>query len=261
MGKECEQDAVRGRPAPSDGENSEDKNTPRRRRRFKWPGAVRKLVRESAGVSGREISELITKVQEMTGYPRRACRLFVNRAGLFEDRSYHRWTVDEQERLLQLLEKHTVPEAAGIIKRSQKSVYALLSRLRIGAKDEHDWFSVSALADALVVSEEKIEGWIRKGWLKPTLIEAGKLTWRVIKPDAFSTFCRRYGHKVVGNRLSKERLEFVHHYVFAPSHAHLFSVRESKKERRAFQKQMEQEHGAGEKTDNRDEQGEDESPG
>ncbi len=46
---------------------------------------------------------------------------------------------------------------------------------------------------------------------------------------------------VVGNRLTKERLDFVYHFAFPPSHAELLPVRESKKERSAYEAQLKEE--------------------
>jgi hypothetical protein len=46
---------------------------------------------------------------------------------------------------------------------------------------------------------------------------------------------------VVGNRLSKERIEFVYHFAFPPSHAELLPVRQSKKERAAYEQRLRQE--------------------
>ena len=43
---------------------------------------------------------------------------------------------------------------------------------------------------------------------------------------------------MVGNRLDRDRLEFVRNFVFAPSHAELLPVRESKKERAAYEVQI-----------------------
>ena len=43
---------------------------------------------------------------------------------------------------------------------------------------------------------------------------------------------------MVGRRLNLDRLNFVKDFVFAPSHAELLPVRESKKERAAYDEQV-----------------------
>jgi len=58
--------------------------------------------------------------------------------------------------------------------------------------------------------------------------------------EDFCEFCRKHTRDVVGNRLTEERLDFVYHFVFPPSHAELLPVRESKKERNAYGAQMEE---------------------
>ncbi len=57
----------------------------------------------------------------------------------------------------------------------------------------------------------------------------------IIGAEDFCEFCREHTKDVVGNRLSKERLDFVYHFAFPPSHAELLPVRESKKERDAYE--------------------------
>lgn len=56
----------------------------------------------------------------------------------------------------------------------------------------------------------------------------------IIDAQDFCEFCRRHTRDVVGNRLTEERLDFVYHFAFPPSHAELLPVRESRKERQAY---------------------------
>ena len=60
----------------------------------------------------------------------------------------------------------------------------------------------------------------------------------MIEAEAFCDFCRKHTRDVVGNRLTEERLDFVYHFVFPPSHATLLPVRDSMKERNAYEEQM-----------------------
>jgi len=63
-------------------------------------------------------------------------------------------------------------------------------------------------------------------------------TVRTIDAENFCEFCRQHTKDVVGNRLTKERLDFICHFVFPPSHAELLPVRESKKERNGYEVQL-----------------------
>jgi hypothetical protein len=65
----------------------------------------------------------------------------------------------------------------------------------------------------------------------------GKLQREIIDADDFSEFCKRHGKEVVGRRLNIDRLNFVKDFVFPSSHAELLPVRESKKERAAYENQ------------------------
>jgi hypothetical protein len=60
----------------------------------------------------------------------------------------------------------------------------------------------------------------------------------VIEADDFSAFCKAHSKAIVGRRLNLDRLNFVKDFVFPPSHAELLPVRESKKERAAYEEQV-----------------------
>lgn len=49
------------------------------RREFRWSKVARDLVRANINAAGGELSALLTKLQEESGYPRWACRRFARR--------------------------------------------------------------------------------------------------------------------------------------------------------------------------------------
>jgi hypothetical protein len=65
------------------------------------------------------------------------------------------------------------------------------------------------------------------------LEEAGRFCCLV----SFCSICKQYRSAIVGRRLNADRLEFVQKFVFPPSHTELLPVRESKKERAAYDAQ------------------------
>ena len=77
-------------------------------------------------------------------------------------------------------------------------------------------------------------------------MDAGRGKRVTIEAEDFCEFCRQHTRDVVGNRLSRERLDFVYHFAFPPSHAELLPVRDSKKERNAYERQIaaQEEEGA-----------------
>jgi hypothetical protein len=113
----------------------------------------------------------------------------------------------------------------------------MLYRLGASARMGQDWFTKYTLADALHIRGEEVQRWISLGWLKCRLVQTGKLKREIIDADDFSEFCKTHSREIVGRRLNIDRLNFVRDFVFPPSHAVLLPVRESKKERAAYQEQ------------------------
>lgn len=173
----------------------------------------------------------MTQLVEITGHPRPACLRFARRMGVKTKSQYREWSTADQERLLEMLDKHTVTEAAQRIRRSKASIYALLRRLNLSSAFRRDCLSKRRLAELLHIHLNEVDSWIRLEWLKATTIQVGKVSRTMIKPLDFCRFCEEYREQVVGNRLNIERLDFVYSYVYPPDHNRLLEVRQSKKER------------------------------
>jgi len=114
----------------------------------------------------------------------------------------------------------------------------MLYRLGANARMGQDWFTKYTLAEALHIRPEEVQRWITLGWLKCRVVQTGKLQREIIDADDFSEFCKAHGRAVVGRRLNMDRLNFVKDFVFPPGHAELLPVRDSKKERAAYEEQM-----------------------
>jgi hypothetical protein len=213
-----------------------DEHDGKPRREFRWSKVARDLVRVNINAAGNELSFLLTKLEEESGNPRWACRRFVRSMGVRSKRSYRTWTVTEQQRLLKLMDLHPINEVAKLMRRSESSIWHMLYRLGANAKMGKDSFTKYTLAVALHVRPETVESWIGRGWLKATKTGCGKHV--VIQAEDFCEFCKQHTKDVVGNRLTQERLDFVYHFAFPPSHAELLPVRESKKERTAYEEQL-----------------------
>ena len=228
------------------------------RRGFRWSKAARDLVRANIDATGKELSTLLAKLVEESGNPRWACRRFVKRMGVRAKRHQRSWTTQEQQRLLKLLDLHPVNEIATLMRRSPSSIWHMLQRLGANAQMGKDSFTTYTLALALHIRPEKVQDWISRGWLKARELETGQGTRVVIDAEDFCEFCRRHTKDVVGNRLTKERLDFVYHFAFPPSHAELLPVRDSKKERLAYEAQVNEEGNPSAFGPNREEEGSDE---
>ena len=211
------------------------------RREFRWSKAARDLVRANINAAGDELSALLTKLEEESGYPRWACRRFARRMEVKSRRSYRTWTAPEQQRLLKLIDLNPINEIAKLMRRSESSIWHMLYRLGANAKMGKDSFTKYTLAVALHVRPDTVEIWITRGWLKATETETGRGKRVVIQAEDFCEFCRKHTKDVVGNRLTKERLDFVYHFAFPPSHTELLPVRSAQKEHRAYEAQMQEE--------------------
>jgi hypothetical protein len=219
----------------------------KRRRTFRWPKEAREMVRKHLNAqraqargleSGYELRAMITKMAEVSGNPRDACWRFARQSGIVAKRAYHDWPERAQQRLLDLIAIQPLARVAITMGRSPGSIRSMLYRLGASARMGQDWFTKYTLAEALHIRAEEVERWIKLGWLKSRVMEAGKLQREIIDADDFSDFCNGHSREVVGRRLNVERLNFVKDFVFPPSHAELLPVRESKKERAAYEAQM-----------------------
>jgi hypothetical protein len=216
----------------------------RSRRRKRWPKEAHVLVanyleRVRHQMSDEEqkraeVKTVITQLAALTGHSRENCWRFVRRIGVVRKQSYREWTLTDQQRLLDLISRNPACEVAKIMRRSTGAIRAMLHRLGASAQMGRDWFTVYTLAEALHTRASEIQLWIDRGWLKTRTVETGKLRRQIIEADEFTEFCKKHGRAVIGRRLRADRLEFVKNFVFPPSHTELLPVRESKKERAAF---------------------------
>jgi hypothetical protein len=225
------------------------------RRQFRWSKAARELVRASKTISGAELSALVTRLVEESGNSRRACWRFVRRMGISSKRSVRKWSESEEQRLLQLIDLHPINELARLMHRSHSSVWHRLYRLGASAAMRIDGFTKYTLASALHVAVTQIEAWINRGWLKATEVQTGRVKRVTIASADFCNFCKEHTKDVVGNRLTRERLDLVYLLAFVPSHAELLPVRESKKERNAYEAQLKEDRAAAFCSDRVDEGG------
>ena len=216
----------------------------KQRRRKDWPTEARRLVsnhldrlrgaKHDATEARAELLRIITRLVDLTGYSQESCWRFARRLGAGSKQQYREWTKADQQRLLDLAARNPLFEVAKIIRRSPGSVRAMLHRLGASAQMGRDWFTLYTLAEALHIRATEVQRWIDCGWLKTRTVETGRLKREIIEADCFDAFCEEHASAVVGRRLNPERLEFVRMFVFAPKHTELLPVRESKKERAAF---------------------------
>lgn len=213
-------------------------------RHKRWPGEARDLVatylgsiRDGTKDERSELRLLTTRLVMLTGHSREACRRFARQLGVRAKQPYRPWTKTDQQKLLDLIVVNPPHEVARIMRRTPGSIRVMLHRLGANAQMGRDWFTKYTLAEALHISVTEIQRWIDRGWLKVRIVETGRLKKEIIDADDFAAFCKQYRGAIVGRRLNADRLEFVQKFVFPPSHTELLPVRESKKERAAYEAQ------------------------
>jgi hypothetical protein len=218
------------------------------RRVFRWPGEAREVVRDfltSEQGSGLEnepdARALIERLVEVSGNPSDACWRFARQLGLGSKQAYRPWTRSEQQKLLDLIAAHPFYEVTRMLRRSPGSVRSMLQRLGANARMGQDWFTKYTLAEALHIRADEVQKWITRGLLKCRTVQTGRLNKEIIDADDFCEFCKKHRSEIIGQRLNSDRLSFVQMFVFPPSHMELLPVRESKKERAAYEEQMKKE--------------------
>ena len=214
---------------------------PRKHRKCRWSKEARDLVRNylasqpnnddsEAGANHRR--DLITRLHELTGYPRRACLYFARQLGVKDKQRYAKWTTVEKQKLLDLVALHPPFEVAKMMRRSPGSIRGMLYCLDATAQMGREWFTAYSLATALHIRVEQVQNWISQGWLKARTVETGQLKKQIIDPDDFAVFCKQYRKQIVGRRLNADRLDFVRNYVFPAPHVALLPAREQGYKRR-----------------------------
>jgi len=208
------------------------------RRTFRWSKEARDLVRSNLTARGRQHRELIANLVHLSSNPRDACLRFARQLGLETKRACREWSEQERQQLLRLIELHSVREVARVMRRSEFSIYQMLRRMGASPTMRKDGFTKYSLAALLHIRADEIQKWIDKRWLRARVEGTEKMPRTLISADDFTAFCKKYHRAIVGNRLNRDRLEFVRSFVFPPSHAELLPVRDAKKERAAYEAQV-----------------------
>ena len=213
------------------------KDYEKKRRAFYWSDRAKQAIQDwqqRLGKSGAaDRKQIIAQLTEISGNPRDACLRFLRRMGGVQKRTYRKWTKPEQQRLVDLIERMPVIEAARILARRVGSVHQMLRRLGLSSRQLREYFTPSLLANALHISRDEIHRWIDRGWLQCRVVQTRGVGIRVIDAEDFCDFINKNGRNVVGRRLTYEGLMFVHNYVVPPKHAELLSVRGPYKRRAA----------------------------
>lgn len=214
-----------------------NKGTRQMPRTFKWSQTSRDIVMANLHVNGRQLSEMLSRLVETSGNPRDACLRFARKLGLRGGRPYRRWTRKERESLEELLDGHKIRVAAQKLHRTPKQLYGAMQRLGMTKKVGTDRFSLYELAALIKKRPALIRKWIQNDFLKAD--NEGTETfphWLIAHKDV-RQFLKKHQAVIQAARIDPYYLNRLQEMVTPRPHTDLLPVRESKKEREAYEEQ------------------------
>src|SRR5215469_98782 len=210
----------------------------RKPRTFRWPRTARAEVAANINAERPRLRELITKLVEISGNPRDACLRFARQLGVKVKQPYRRWTKEEQKKLENELEVHKVRKVAIRLGRTPTQVYGMMHRLGISGKKLTDKISMYAVARALSKHPQVVRQWIQSGALEAENEGTERVPRWMISQEDLQRFEKKHRKLIAASHVDCERLRFICGYVFPASHESVLRTRESKKERAAYEEQM-----------------------
>jgi hypothetical protein len=211
----------------------------RKPRIFKWSRTARQAVLMNLSASGPGLRRLITEISEQTGNPRDACLRFARQLGIQARQPYRHWSKEDQEQLENDLEVHKVRKVALRLRRTPTQVYAMMHRLGISGKKLTDKLSLYAIARGIRKHPQVVRRWIACGALKAENEGTDFVPRWMISQEDLQRFEKKHHKLIAASHVDRARLKFMCEYIF-PSRDDL-GTRESKKERAAFDEQMDEE--------------------
>jgi hypothetical protein len=205
----------------------------------RWSTEALALAAQAKVLSGNKLEQLVVRLQRHTGHSREACWRFVIQHGLKGRVDHRRWTNEEIDWVREELVKRSVEEIARKLKRTPKSVRAMLHRNSLHVRQIRcDLFSVESLAGALRVGKAEVHFWIKQGWLEATVTTEGRRPSYSITAEALANVYRHHLADLLKRGLRNQSLfEAYLQYLHAPKHTigeQLLDVRRDKRERAAF---------------------------
>ena len=125
-----------------------------RRRPHEWTEEERSIIRQGYTQTGASIRELA----ERLGLGETSVRNQANLMGLGKKSDRKPWTPEEEEQLLDLVEKKNVQQIAKIMGRTVNSVLGKIKKLNASRTERNGWYTLSETCGILGV----YEGWLKK---------------------------------------------------------------------------------------------------
>jgi hypothetical protein len=205
----------------------------RRPKNHVWPP-------EAARIAQKKLSAvaLCEQLMALTGHDKDACWRFLKKHGVSRPGAGKRKEFGEERAnsIIEYVSEHGVQAATKRFHCEPKTIYNLYQRYGYSIRQTGETFSLRQICSFLCVRRSQVLRWIEEGLLSVRKDKCDSRTYYAIHPDELRKFCTKNRELLVTRRLSPTRIEFLREYVFAPKHADLLRVRESKKEEEAYQR-------------------------
>lgn len=210
----------------------------RKPRTFRWPRTARAEVAANINAERRQLRELITKLVQISGNPRDACLRFARQLGVKAKQDYRRWSKEDLAQMESDLEVHKVRKVAIRLGRTPNQVYGMMHRLGISGKAKFtDRISLYAVARGIRKHPRVVRQWIQIKALHAQNEGTEAVPRWMISQEDLQQFEKKHHKLIKASHVDRQCLKFMCEYVF-PSRDDM-GTRESKKERAAYEEQME----------------------
>ena len=148
----------------------------------------------------------------------------------------HKFDRQKMDELIEYISDHGVHAAAQRFRYDTKSLYNLLYRQEY-TKLSKDTITLRQLSMHLGMRYSKPRGWVEQGLLKAQRYEfkSGSVSYRVSLAE-IREFCKKHKDLIFTRRTCHNRMRFLEEVIFAPKHADVVEARQSKNERKAFER-------------------------
>jgi len=216
-----------------------------------WNAEAMAMAAQARVLTGEKLEQLVVRLQRHSGRPKEACWRFIIQHGIKRRVDHRRWSESELEMLREELVKRSVEEVAKKLNRTPKAIRNVLRRHELSVREIRcDLFSVESLANALHVRKAEIVSWIDRNWLQASVSSRGKKSSYIITPEALIDMYKHHQSDLLKRGIPNQSLfEAYVQYCFSPKHTvgeQLLDVRRDKRERAAFEAEVNKRSSGGE---------------
>jgi hypothetical protein len=124
------------------------------------------------------------------------------------------WTVQEDEKLQELIHCHSIPTVARLLGRSSNSVKIRATRLKLCLRSRDGWYTKQEVCEILGVDHKRVQSYIDAGQLKASYHNGhkpgkeGLSMWHIEEADLRS-FVKKYCHEFNGRNVDLAQIVYL----------------------------------------------------